>query len=81
MHKGVIAGVESLLKCLNTTPPPPHTHPVAEVAMGVRKGEEALAAEVQEAGRLIRRFEMEAKMGPWVNWIPLPVREIIMPVK
>lgn len=33
-----------------------------------------------EASRLIRRFEMEAKMGGWVKAIPLSIRELIMPV-
>lgn len=45
------------------------------------KGEQALEAEVKEAARLIRRFEMEAQMGGWVQYIPLPIREIIMPVR
>jgi hypothetical protein len=53
----------------------------ADLLTRLSKGEQALADEAKEAGRLIRRFEMEAKMGPWVNWIPMSIREIIMPVR
>jgi len=40
-----------------------------------------LEDEAKEAARLIRRFQMEAKMGKWVQLLPLSLREIIMPVK
>jgi len=47
--------------------------------------EEAVAAELRkeaaQAARLIRRAQMEARMGKWVQLIPRGVREIIMPVR
>jgi violaxanthin de-epoxidase len=42
--------------------------------------EAELEREKEEAARLIRRFTAEAKMGRWVQFIPLPLREIIMPM-
>lgn len=45
----------------------------------LKKEEEALATEVSKAGRMIRRFEMEAEMK-WVQALPMWLREVIMPV-
>lgn len=44
------------------------------------EAERALEAEAERAGKMIRRFEMEAKMGPWINWIPQSWRPILMPM-
>lgn len=41
---------------------------------------EELEKEAKEAARMIKRFEMEASMGPWINWIPQSWRPIIMPL-
>jgi len=42
---------------------------------------EELAREREAAGKLIKRFQMEAKMGKWIQAIPMAIREIIMPVR
>lgn len=42
--------------------------------------EAELRKEADAAARLIRRFAAEAKMGRWVQFLPLKVREIIMPM-
>lgn len=52
-----------------------------EAASSLQKVEKEIGDEAAEAAHLIKRFQMEAKMGGWVKWIPLPVREIIMPVR
>jgi hypothetical protein len=58
-----------------------------EVAKGIEQEERLVAdaarQEAKAAERLIRRFEMEAKMGlmgKWVQKLPLSVREFIMPM-
>ena len=42
--------------------------------------EEDVAAAEETAARMIRRFEMEARLGPWINWIPQGLRSILMPM-
>jgi len=53
----------------------------AEEQLLVKEVEDELQREALEAQRLIRRLKMEASMGSWVKAIPLPIREIIMPVR
>jgi hypothetical protein len=58
---------------------------VGGVVRELEEEEEAVAAELRkeaaQAARLIRRAQMEARMGKWVQLIPRGVREIIMPVR
>ena len=42
--------------------------------------EEDVVAAEQTAARMIQRFEMEARLGPWINWIPQGLRSILMPM-
>jgi len=55
-----------------------------EVARELRVEEDAVVQELvkekEAAARLIKRFQMEAGMGKWVQWIPMRIREIIMPI-
>ena len=53
----------------------------AEEQLLVKEVEDELQREALEAQRLIKRLKMEASMGTWVKAIPLPIREIIMPVR
>lgn len=47
--------------------------------------EEEVEEEIKQAERLLERFEMEAEMGPFGQWlmkfIPMGVKEIIMPIR
>ncbi|WPT17766.1 Violaxanthin de-epoxidase [Picochlorum sp. SENEW3] len=52
-----------------------------EITREVQEEEKIIEKQAQEAARRIRRFQMEASMGRWVQSIPLPIREIIMPVR
>jgi hypothetical protein len=38
-----------------------------ELAAEEKTVSEEVKREVEEAGRMIRRFEMEASMGPWIK--------------
>lgn len=53
---------------------------LSELSKEAVEAERKLEEEAQKAGRMIRRFEMEAQMGPWINWIPQSIRPIIMPL-
>jgi violaxanthin de-epoxidase len=54
---------------------------VRELTSDEEKVVEEVEREAAQAARLIRRFQMEARMGKWVQLIPRGLREIIMPVQ
>ena len=58
---------------------------IEEIEREIGAEEQVVAGELQReaeaAAKAIRRFQMEAKMGTWVQSIPLGIRELIMPVR
>jgi hypothetical protein len=56
------------------------TRVIKELSADEAAVEAELRTEADAAARMIRRFAAEAKMGRWIQVLPLNLREIIMPM-